>query len=55
MKSNSMQPEMSRARLRCKTPIHYATDKRISDLKTPAPSSPTKTPKLPKTPKIVKV
>jgi hypothetical protein len=51
-----IQPEISRAKLRCKTPIHYAADRRISDMRTPIQqSSPSKTPRLPKTPKMMKV
>ena len=50
------QPEITRAKLKCKTPIHYAADRRISDMKTPVQqSSPSKTPRTAKTPKMMKV
>jgi len=33
------KPQISKPKLKCKTPIHFSTDKRIQDLKTPAPSN----------------
>lgn len=29
------QPEISKAKLKCKTPVHYGSDKNLRDLKTP--------------------
>ena len=33
--SNMRQPEISKAKLKCKTPVHYGSDKNLRDLKTP--------------------
>lgn len=50
--------ETTKPRLKCKTPIQYSADKRITDLKTPINLrviTPIKTPKLSKTPKLLRV